>query len=94
MVAGVELDDGPARALSAGAVRRSGNREVVEVSMAEGRKREVRRMFAAVGLDVLDLVRTGFGPLRLGHLAGAGVRRLTRAEETALYASVGLMPPA
>ena len=61
---GVELEDGPARALTA---RRSGSDSVVEVVMAEGRKREVRRLFAAVGLEVRDLVRVAVGPLELGR---------------------------
>ena len=93
IAAGVELDDGPARALAARVARRSGGRETVEVTMAEGRKREVRRLFAAVGLEVVDLVRVAFGPLRLGRLAAGGVRRLTREEEAAVYASVGLPGP-
>ncbi len=60
---GVELEDGPARAVSA---RRSGSDSVVEVVMAEGRKREVRRLFAAIGFEVRDLVRIAVGPLELG----------------------------
>src|ERR1039457_1170283 len=62
---GVELEDGPARALNA---RHSGSDSVVEVVMAEGRKREVRRLFAAIGFEVRDLVRIGIGPLELGAL--------------------------
>ena len=73
---GVELEDGrtaPAR------VRRVGAHEI-EITIHEGRKRQVRRMCAAVGHPVTALRRTGFGPLRLGRLAPAGHRRLTRAE--------------
>ena len=38
----------------------------IELTISEGRKRQVRRMCAAVGHPVLELMRVGFGPLRLG----------------------------
>jgi 23S rRNA pseudouridine2605 synthase len=74
--AGVELEDGltaPAR------VRRRGEREI-EITIHEGRKRQVRRMCEAVGHRVTVLRRTAFGPLRLGTLA-PGEHRLLRAAE-------------
>jgi 23S rRNA pseudouridine2605 synthase len=73
---GVALEDGrtaPAR------VRRVGDDEL-ELTIHEGRKRQVRRMFAAVGHEVIALRRVGFGPLRLGDLASGRHRRLTPAE--------------
>jgi 23S rRNA pseudouridine2605 synthase len=73
---GVELDDGrtaPAR------VRRVGMHEV-ELTIREGRKRQVKRMLAAVGHPVVALRRVAFGPLRLGELAPGKHRRLTAAE--------------
>jgi 23S rRNA pseudouridine2605 synthase len=73
---GVDLDDGrtaPAR------VRRLGPHEL-ELTIHEGRKRQVRRMCQAVGHRVLDLQRVAFGPLRLGDLPPGGHRRLSRAE--------------
>ena len=88
---GVELEDGPARALSA---RRSGSDSVVEVVMAEGRKREVRRLFAAVGLEVRDLVRIAVGPLQLGELAEGDARALRPAELSSLRAAAGMPAPA
>lgn len=91
IVAGVDLEDGPARALSA---RRSGSDSVVEVIMAEGRKREVRRLFAAVGLEVRDLVRIGVGPLQLGDLAEGDARELSSSELSSLRAAAGLPEPA
>jgi 23S rRNA pseudouridine2605 synthase len=88
---GVELEDGPARALTA---RRSGSDSVVEVVMAEGRKREVRRLFAAVGLEVRDLVRVAVGPLELGELAEGDARALRPAELSSLRAAAGMPAPA
>jgi 23S rRNA pseudouridine2605 synthase len=91
--AGVQLSDGPARVLAVRPVTSSRQGDVLEVSMAEGRRREVRRLFAAVGLRVLDLCRTAVGPLHLGHLREGHARPLTPAEHSALYAAVGLTPP-
>ena len=73
---GVELEDGrtaPAR------VRRIGAHEL-ELTIHEGRKRQVRRMLEAVGHRVVSLRRVAFGPLRLGELAAGRHRRLTAAE--------------
>jgi 23S rRNA pseudouridine2605 synthase len=90
IVAGVELEDGPARALSA---KRAGSDSTVEVVMAEGRKREVRRLFAAVGLEVRDLVRVAVGPLLLGDLPEGEARELRPAELSSLRAAAGLPAP-
>lgn len=90
VVRGVTLDDGPARAVKARAVVRSGGRAAVRVVMAEGRKREVRRLLAAVGLRVARLVRVRVGPLRLGKLRPGEVRQLAPEEVRALYRAAGL----
>ena len=60
--------------------------------LTEGRKREIRRMFAALGHPVIDLVRVRMGPLRLGRLATGSVRPLTPGEIAALRRAVGLHP--
>ncbi len=73
---GVELEDGPT---APARVRRVGRREI-ELTIHEGRNRQVRRMCDAIGHPVLELVRTGFGPLRLGSLAPGDHRRLSGAE--------------
>jgi len=90
LVAGMNLEDGPARAVAA---QRAGSDSVVEVVMAEGRKREVRRLFAALGLEVRDLVRTAVGPLQLGDLAEGTTRRLSAAELSSMRAAAGLAAP-
>ena len=91
LIAGIDLEDGPARAVTA---RRSGSDMVVEVVMAEGRKREVRRLFAAVGLEVRDLVRIAVGPLELGALPEGEARALRPAELSSLRAAAGMPAPA
>ena len=73
---GVELDDGrtaPARA-------RQPATGVVELTIREGKKRQVRRMIEAVGHRVVELERVAFGPLGLGGLEPGESRRLTKAE--------------
>jgi 23S rRNA pseudouridine2605 synthase len=90
LTAGVELEDGPARALAA---KRHGADSVVEVVMAEGRKREVRRLFAAIGFEVRDLVRIAVGPLELGELGEGEARALRPAELASLRAAAGMAPP-
>ncbi len=87
---GVELDDGPARAVSARPVARSGGRGAVRLVVTEGRKREVRRMLAAVGLPVRRLVRVRFGPVRLGTIASGHARALSSGEVRSLYRAAGL----
>ena len=73
---GVTLDDG----LTAPAGARLVRPDVVELTLREGRKRQVRRMLEAVGHPVRALQRVGFGPLRLGELPAGAHRRLTPAE--------------
>ncbi len=90
LVAGVSLDDGPARARAAKVIRSVGNKTQLELVLAEGRKREVRRMLEAVGFPVLKLVRTRFGPLNLKGLRAGKMRPLTAAEVGELHKLVGL----
>jgi 23S rRNA pseudouridine2605 synthase len=73
---GVDLEDG--RTSPAGA--RQPSPGVLELTIAEGRKRQVRRMCEAVGHPVVELERVAFGPLRLGALAPGQARLLTPAE--------------
>jgi 23S rRNA pseudouridine2605 synthase len=81
---GVELEDGDAVAKSARVAGRSGDRGAVRLVMTEGRKREVRRLLAAVGLPVTRLVRVRVGPIRLGGLPPGERRELTHDEVVAL----------
>lgn len=90
---GVLLDDGPARAVEARVVDHAPQGDILEVVMAEGRRREVRRLCSALGLRVSDLQRTAVGPLRLGRLHEGAARLLRPAEERALYLAAGLEPP-
>jgi 23S rRNA pseudouridine2605 synthase len=77
---GVQLDDGPS---GPAAVRPLGAGEL-EVTIGEGRNRQVRRMCEAVGHPVLALRRVAFGDLRLGDLQPGEHRRLSAAEAASL----------
>lgn len=87
---GVELDDGPAQARRARELGTTGSRTLVEVVLAEGRNREVRRLLDAVGHPVERLARVALGPLTLGDIAPGKHRPLRTDEVRALYAAVGL----
>ncbi|MGA9596986.1 MAG: pseudouridine synthase [Acidimicrobiia bacterium] len=89
LVAGVELDDGVARAVRARVISSHRDRSQLEVVMAEGRKREVRRMLDALGHEVHGLVRVGIGPVSDATLKPGSWRYLTVEEVRSLYAAAG-----
>jgi 23S rRNA pseudouridine2605 synthase len=78
---GVRLEDGPT---SQAEVARRGEREI-EVTLREGRKRQVRRMAEAVGNEVEALERIRIGPLGLGNLRRGEARPLESQEIAALW---------
>ncbi|MHB1170060.1 MAG: pseudouridine synthase [Longimicrobiales bacterium] len=80
LLAGVMLEDGRARARALRRLRGSADRERWAVTMREGRKREVRRMFDAVGSPVRRLRRVRYGPIELGTLRPGAWRILSPAE--------------
>ena len=82
---GVQLDDGPT---AAARVRRISPR-VIEITIREGRNRQVRRMAEALGNEVVELRRTAFGPLRLGELREGEARRLRTTELRRLWKDAG-----
>ncbi|MGI9649450.1 MAG: pseudouridine synthase [Acidimicrobiia bacterium] len=87
LTAGVDLDDGPARAARARVIDTGESRTLVEVVMTEGRKREVRRMFDVIGHPVRRLVREAIGPIRDRQLKPGEWRELNMAEVRSLYAA-------
>jgi 23S rRNA pseudouridine2605 synthase len=87
---GVALEDG----LTAPARVRRLRRNVIELTIHEGRNRQVRRMFEALGHRVLELRRTAFGPLSLDGLEEGAHRRLDGAEVEGLRALAGEGPVA
>jgi len=92
LTAGVELDDGFARPKRAKVVEEHRGKALIEVVMTEGRKREVRRMMAEVGLPVERLARVAYGGVELGDLRQGKWRFLDRPEIARLHAAVGSDP--
>jgi 23S rRNA pseudouridine2605 synthase len=86
---GVVLEDGPVHAEQADA-RPLGNRTwELELTITEGRTREVRRVCEALDLEVLRLIRTRFGPVRLGNLRPGETRALNGAERSVIDTLTG-----
>ncbi|HYP15554.1 MAG TPA: pseudouridine synthase [Bryobacteraceae bacterium] len=84
---GVDLSDGVTRPAHVERVRDTTSSTVVEITLTEGRNRQVRRMIEAVGSRVRKLVRTAIGPITIGSLEIGKWRELTPKEVTSLRAS-------
>lgn len=85
LLAGVNLEDGVARASGVEILRFSGGISRFLIKLQEGRNREVRRLCAAVGLEVLDLRRLSYGPFVLGTLPSGAWRETTLDEDRILF---------
>ena len=77
-------DDGPTRPANVTLLRESASASFIEITITEGRNRQVRRMIEAVGSRVRKLVRTSIGPIEIGELEIGKWRELTTAEIAAL----------
>ena len=77
---GVHLAEGFARVVSVRIQRQHKNSTRLEIVLAEGRNREIRRVLARVGHKVMRLKRVALGPLRMAELPRGSVRALTRDE--------------
>ncbi len=77
---GIRLEEGTTAPAKVRVLARRGSRLLLEFTIHEGKKRQIRRMCAAVGLKVVDLVRTRFGPLDLKGLKEGEYRPLTPQE--------------
>jgi pseudouridine synthase len=84
---GVQLSDGPTQPSIVTHVRDSASSTFIEITIAEGRNRQVRRMIEAVGSRVRKLVRIAIGPLRIGTLEIGKWRYLSNSELQALRKS-------
>ena len=88
---GVETERGEILRCKSAKVLRAGEKNSwMEITLDEGRNRQIRRMFDARGVQVLRLIRVAIGPLKLGELSKGMHRRLTEAEIVSLNQAIRL----
>ncbi len=87
---GLQLEDGFSGRAKADLIRQSGGKTTLRLTIAQGRKRLIRRMMEALGHRTVHLIRTGFGNLELGDLKVGKYRLLEQHEIKALRKMVGL----
>ena len=92
--AGVELEDGVVKPAWVNVLPLANRFWAFEIAIREGRTREIRRLCAALGLEVSHLVRTQFGPVRIGQLAPGSWRQLSPREAAMLEVFTGTQVPA
>lgn len=86
---GIEIDGRMTAPADLRVLEAQENRTVVEVTIYEGRNRQIRKMFEALGIEVARLKRTKVGNLKLGMLKQGAYRHLTEDEVSSLYELAG-----
>jgi len=82
---GIRIKDGDFLRVKRAAIVRTGKKNSwLEIVLDEGKNRQIRRLLAALGIEVVRLVRIAIGPLRLGYLGKGKVLELTQKEKAAL----------
>lgn len=89
---GVALEDGPARAEAVQVLNTTGTKSQVRLTLTEGRKREIRRLFERIGRPVLELTRTRYAGLSVEGVAVGQLRPLTSDEVDHLFQLVNGLP--
>jgi len=87
---GIELEDGITYPADVKLIKKGKKSSTVTITISEGRKRQVRRMFKAIGCDVVKLKRTNYGPLALKDLKLGEYYYLSNLEIESLKKAVNL----
>jgi 23S rRNA pseudouridine2605 synthase len=85
LTAGIELEDGTATAKRARIIDTSKDQTLVELTLTDGRKREIRRMFTELDIEITRLVRTSIAGISDRSLKPGECREVTLAETRAIY---------
>ena len=85
---GVTIDGVHYGSINANLERRTGSNCWIEMSLTEGKNREVRRVLAHLGLQVSRLIRTAYGPFRIGGLDPSRVDEIDETELQAFRSSL------
>jgi 23S rRNA pseudouridine2605 synthase len=88
LLEGVHVEKELLQAKCARVLRGGEKNSWLEITLDEGRNRQIRRMFEPLGVEVVRLIRVAIGPLALGQLAKGQTRSLTREEKSALDEAV------
>jgi pseudouridine synthase len=86
LTGGIELEDGFAKAKHARVIDTSRGQTLVELTMTEGRKREIRRLFTSLDIEILRLVRTSIAGIADRTLGPGEYRALSFNEIRDIYA--------
>jgi len=93
MEKGVRTEDAEFLCVRRATLLRAGEKNCwLEITLDEGKNRQIRRILAALGVEVLRLVRVSIGPLPLGKLAKGTYRHLEHAEKLALERAMATKP--
>lgn len=87
---GIELEEGKTKETRAKIRARDEHKTLLEITLFEGRKRQIRRMAEKFHLHILSLKRIAIGPIKLGNLESGKFRKLTNKEISSLKKSAGL----
>ena len=89
MASGIVLDGKKTLPANIVVLNNEQGRVVLQITIKEGRNRQIRRMCEAVGLEVARLRRTSIGPVKLGMLKPGTWRELTPEELRAIRNAIG-----
>ena len=88
---GIELEEGKTKEAKVKVLTNDQKKTLLEITLFEGRKRQIRRMAEKLHLHIISLKRITIGPVELGDLESGKFRKLTETESESLKKSAGLI---
>ena len=87
---GIELEEGKTKEAKVKIITQDTNKTLLEITLFEGRKRQIRRMAEKLHLHIISLKRIAIGPIKLGSLESGKFRKLTKEEISSIKKSAGI----